>query len=222
MKYIYLFLLFPFLLFAQETENDSVNSVKPNPIIFGEMTLGLGAGKNFGGFLGGNINYQHKQHLFTFRYNSFGAIEYSKVRSGIISHLALFPNYVNTEQINEYSLLYGNRYIDGNFSFSWSVGLGFVNSKNKNYIEELNQYGNWNRSSNIGIPIEFNVKWFKSEKKRFRAYYGIIPVGKKKVAFGRSFGFKLVGNVSKNSYFGLGISYGFGTHKDYSQIPENP
>jgi len=59
-----------------------------------------------------------------------------------------------------------------------------------------------------------NVKWFKKEKKRFRAYYGLIPIGKP-TSFGRSFGFKLYGNIGKLSYVGIGINYGFGWHKRY-------
>lgn len=220
MKYLYLFLLFPFFISAQQTKTDSVTVEKTNPIIFSEFFMGLGSGNSFGGYLGGNLNYQHKKNLFTLRYTGFGAIEYTKVKGGNISHLLILPAYINIEQINEYALLYGNRYINNGFSFSWSAGLGLVHHKERNYIESLNQYSNWESSTNIGIPLELNVKWFKSEKKRFRAYYGIIPIGKKKVAFGRSFGFKFIGNISKNSYFGLGISYGFGTHKDYAVISE--
>jgi hypothetical protein len=63
------------------------------------------------------------------------------------------------------------------------------------------------------LPIELNFKWFKSKKKRYRIY-GIIPVGEP-TSFGRNFGFKLVGNISKNSFVGLGIVYGFGIHKKY-------
>lgn len=214
MKYIFLF-LFPFLLSAQESATDSISFELPNPIIFGEYFSGFGAGNSFGAYFGGSLNYQHQKHLFSLRYTWFGSIEYTKVRGDNISHLLIFPAYVNIEKINDYALLYGNRYINGSFSFSWSVGLGIVQSQERSYIEDLNKYGDWKSNTSIGIPLELNVKWFKSEKKRFRAYFGIIPVGKKKVAFGRSFGFKLVGNVSKNSYFGLGISYGFGTHKRY-------
>ncbi|MDY0090265.1 MAG: hypothetical protein RBR78_07850 [Flavobacteriaceae bacterium] len=214
MKYIFLF-LFPFFLSAQETTLDSINTEKSNPIIFGEFFMGLGGGSNFGGFLGTNLNYQHQNHLITFRYADFGSIENSRIRSGGVSNLLVFPAYVNVKQIKDYSLLYGNRYTNKNVSFSWSAGLGIVHQQKRSYIEELNKYGEWISNTSVGIPIELNVKWFKAEKKRFRAYFGIIPVGKKKVAFGRSFGFKLIGNVSKNSYFGLGISYGFGTHKSY-------
>lgn len=222
MKYIFLFLLFPFLLSAQESATDTISFEQPNPVIFGEYFSGLGTGTSFGGYFGGSLNHQHQKHLFSLRYTWFGSIEYTKVRGGYISHLLIFPAYVNIEKINDYSVLYGNRYVNGSFSFSWSAGLGIVQSQERSYIEDLNKYGDWKSNTSIGIPLELNVKWFKSEKKRFRAYFGIIPVGKKKVAFGRSFGFKLVGNVSKNSYFGLGISYGFGTHKIYSEEPKNP
>ncbi len=209
MKSALLFLFLPFLGFGKNlVDNDSIQ--KNNPIIFSEFSIGLGKGSSSGGYLGANLNYQYKEHLFTFRYNEFVGIEYNK---GI--GYSIFPSYKNVENFSEYSLLYGNRYVENGFSFSWSAGLGIVYNERRKYIPEQNKYGKWNNNTNIGIPIELNVKWFKSEKKRFRAYYGLIPVGKKKVVFGRSFGFKFIGNISKNSYFGVGITYGFGTHKEY-------
>lgn len=69
--------------------------------------------------------------------------------------------------------------------------------------------------NSIGFPFEVNIKWFKNVKRRYRAYYWLIPLGHKKVAFGRSFGFKLVGNISKTNYFGLAFNFGLGTHKKY-------
>lgn len=222
MRYLLLIVIFPLIGFSQSEITDSLSIEKSNPIIFGEMLTGVGSTNNIGGYIGGSLNYQHQKHLFTFRYLWFGCVEYTKVRGGNISHLLIFPAYINVEKINDYSVLYGNRYVKGSTSFSWSAGLGIVNSQERNYLEDLNKYSEWESNTNIGIPLELGVKWFKSEKKRFRAYYGIIPIGKKKVAFGRSFGFKFVGNISKNSYFGLGISYGFGTHKDYSTVGENP
>ena len=63
--------------------------------------------------------------------------------------------------------------------------------------------------------MQGKVKWFKAEKSRFRAYYGLIPIGKRKISFGRSVGFKLTANIAKNNYVGLTFTYGFGWHKKY-------
>lgn len=222
MKYLLFLFFYPLVVFSQSEINDSLKVEKSNPIIFGEYLAGAGKGNSFGIYVGGSLNYQHQKHLFTLRYILFEGFENSKVKDRDLSYLFIFPAYPNVEKINDYSILYGNRYINGSVSYSWSAGLGIVNHQQKHYIEELDKYSEGESQTNIGVPIELSIKWFKSEKKRFRAPYGLIPITRKKVAFGRSIGFKFIGNISKNSYFGFGISYGFGTHKDYSTVGENP
>jgi hypothetical protein len=222
MRYLLLIVIFPLIGFSQSEITDSLSIEKSNPIIFGEYLSGVGKGNSAGIYVGGSLNYQHQKHLFTLRYILFEGFENSKVKDRDLSYLFIFPAYPNVEKINDYSVLYGNRYINGGLSYSWSAGLGIVNHQQKHYIEELDKYSGWENQTNIGVPIELSIKWFKSEKKRFRAPCGLIPITRNKVAFGRSIGFKFIGNISKNSYFGLGISYGFGTHKDYSTVGENP
>ncbi len=54
---------------------------------------------------------------------------------------------------------------------------------------------------------------FKGKKRQYRLYK-IIPVGRK-TSFGRNVGFKIIGNISKNSFIGVGINCGLGIHKKY-------
>ena len=100
---------------------------------------------------------------------------------------------------------------DGNFSVSISTGISYVET---NYYQETEDYYEKVHEDYFGVPFEVNIKWFKSKKSRFRAYYGLIPIGKKKVAFGRSVGFKMIGNVGQNNYVGLAFTYGFGFIKN--------
>lgn len=65
----------------------------------------------------------------------------------------------------------------------------------------------------VGVPFEVAINWFKPEKRRVKIY-GLIPVGPA-TALGGSIGFKFFGNVSQNSYAGLGLTYGFGYHRKY-------
>jgi hypothetical protein len=58
------------------------------------------------------------------------------------------------------------------------------------------------------------MSFFKTKKERFRIFYGLIPVGEP-TSFGRAFGFRLYANIAKNSYVGLGLTFGLGWHKIY-------
>lgn len=218
MKYIFLFLLFPILISAQETITSSIVPSKPNPIIFGELYGGFGAGNSFGALWGTNINFQHKKSLFTIRHLGYSGIENNKVRTGEVTHIMIFPSYENVQKVSEFSLLYGNRYIKNKSSFSWSVGLGVISQDRRKYNSTTNKYENWYNSTHLGTPLELNVKWFSSKKRKFRAPFGTIPLTEEKVGFGRSYGIKFIGNISKTSYFGFAATYGFGTHKNYSEI----
>lgn len=215
MKPALLFLMLPFLGLGKGfVDNDSIQ--KTNPILFGEGYFGIGAGNSFGFLWGANFNFQHKKDLFTFRYVGYSGSENNKVRTRTIAHIMIFPSIVNVEKTSGFSLLYGKRHIKNKTSYSYSIGLGMVSQDRRKYNSTINEYGNWENNTYLGFPFELNYKWFKAKKQRFRAYYGLIPIGKKKVAFGRSIGFKLYGDISKNSHLGIGITYGFGTHKEYT------
>ena len=183
---------------------------KNEPIIFGEFIFG-GAGEinGKGGFLiGGELNYQLKNHLLSARY-----VEQIQLESDAVFLSPFTPIPIIREKINhqEIALLYGKRWIYDGSSLSISGGLS-INIYSNRITDENNEQIKI-KDDYIGFPLEVNLKWFKSRKKRYRVY-GIIPVGKP-TSFGRNFGFKLIGNISKNSFVGLGIVYGFGIHKKY-------
>ncbi len=201
---IILITFFSLNIYSQEkTKNNE-------PIIFGEIIFG-GAReiKGKGGFLlGGELNYQFKSNLFSIRY-----IEHIQLELDALFLSPFTPIPIIKEKIDhkEIGLLYGKRWIYNGSSLSISGGLSLNNYSNK-ITDENNERINI-KNNYIGFPFEVNFKWFKTKKKRYRIY-GIIPVGKP-TSFGRNFGFKLVGNISKNSFVGLGIVYGFGIHKKY-------
>ncbi|MFA7445238.1 MAG: hypothetical protein WCY89_04775 [Flavobacteriaceae bacterium] len=220
MKSTLLFLIaLPFFGLAQNTETDSLSFgkdivVESNSIIFGEMYVGVGGSNNLTTAIGVNLNFQfNKDDLLTARFSSaYGAKT---------SYLLLFPYSLlllrRSETVLEYGVLYGKRYVFKSSSFSFSGGIAYYN---RDFYQKREGGYTFEHENYFGFPFELNYKLFKGRKKRFRAYYGLIPVGKEKVAFGRSIGFKLYGDISRNSHFGFGITYGFGTHKDYSR--ENP
>tara|TARA_R110000850_G_scaffold147130_1_gene269307 strand:- start:19650 stop:20270 length:621 start_codon:yes stop_codon:yes gene_type:complete len=206
MKILFILVLtFCFInLHAQEKEETGP------PIIFAEILFG-GAGKingNGGLLYGGELNYQYKKNLFSIRY-----IENSQLESDVLflSPVTPFPVLKEKNNNKELSVLYGKRWIYEGSSLSVSGGIS-RNTYSSNLTDENNQRYKIT-DTYVGFPLEVNFKWFKSKKKRYRLY-GLIPVGQP-TSFGRNFGFKLVGNISKNSFVGLGLVYGFGIHKNY-------
>lgn len=202
-KFLFFFtlLFLPFFLFSQ---NKSVkkDSIKKEPIIFGEFTLGISRdltdGVKF--LVGGGLKYQYKNHLFSFRYNE--NIEFKSYFFFVV------PIVTNLNKTQEQAIMYGKRWVEDGTSYSLLAGL----STNRYIVFDQ---GNIVSTENYGgIPFEANIKWFKSKKSRFRIIYGAIPIGKP-TSFGRSIGFKLVGNISKRSYVGIGLTFGIGIHKQY-------
>jgi len=196
-----------FIIFLTLNIYSQEESKKSAPIIFGEYTFGIGREINaYGGFFsGGELNYQFKNKLFTLRY-----IDYMLLKSDMLFVTPFTPLPFIKEKINnkEIGLLYGKRWIYDGSSISFSGGLSLNYHLNRSTNEQFNIKDNY-----VGFPFEFNIKWFKSKKKRYRIY-GIIPIGKP-TSFGRNFGFKFVGNISKHSFVAFGIVYGFGIHKKY-------
>jgi hypothetical protein len=182
------------------------DTAKTNPIIFANGNIGFGIAGLSGISVGGTVNYQFKSNLFTFR-----ASNITRFHVGLYSPYLPLPIIEERDVNIEYALMYGLRIINGNKSYSFSAGVS-TNQRTFKYYDENNQVyrttGNY-----VGIPFELTALWFNSIKKRYRIYY-IIPVGKP-TGFSRSIGFKLLGNLSKNSYVALGIVYGFGFHKHY-------
>lgn len=212
MKFKAVLLLFLFHLnsFGQDSIVSKISN-KSNPILFSEFYFG-GAGSDNGGLwlLGYNLNYQFNDKDFlTARFSGLLGI-YDNYT--LLAPTLILPFSDRKETQQEYALLYGKRWVKENVSFSISSGVSHTDrvyyKKVDEYYEKLNQ-------DYFGIPIELNVKWFKAEKSRFRAYYGLIPIGSRRVSFGRSIGFKITGNFAKNDYLGLAVTYGFGWHKNY-------
>lgn len=186
-----------------------ISAQKNSPIIFAD--LGFGVGNDLtakAGFLFyTSLNFEKNKNLFTFRYSQLNELNVDVVPIVFIP----FPIISNNLTIKELALLYGRRYTTDGFSYSFSGGIS-----TNNYRQTLkNDDGKYYdvTSNYIGLPLEFSIKWFKKEKTPY-AIYGIIPVGKP-TGLGNSIGFKLVGNVSKHSYIGLGLDFGIGYHQEY-------
>lgn len=192
----FLFILIFATINAQE-KRDSLK-VKKNPILYTSSSLGYVAGSLKGFNASFDLNYQSNKDLFTFKYGIILDIQ----DIGIVFYLPYLEINTATEQ---FSLLYGKRYIKGGFSYHFSGGISY------NITDDLTIDKKYNY---FGFPLEIGVYLFKSKKSRFRILSGLIPVGNP-TGLGRSFGFKLHANIAKKSYIGFGLNYGFGWHKKY-------
>ena len=172
-----------------------IQSVQSN--FYFEIPVGIAKQEGRSLLLGTELNYQVQKNLFSIRY--LGLFEFK-------SFFLFIP--LNVKTTNEYALLFGKRYINQGEVFSFSGGISILNEKAN--IGDL-QYKTDNY---FGVPLEVNYTFFNNEKERYRIIYGLIPIGKP-TAFGRSIGFKLVGNISKSSFIGFGLNLGFGWHKKY-------
>ena len=179
-----------------------------NPIIYAEVSIGGAVGKTPGLFFGEEINYQFKNNLFTVRASA--TLE-SNVTIVPIVFLP-FPVFEQKTTSGELALLYGYRTISKGHSYSFSLGVS-INDFRQNRLDANNTKFQF-QTNYVGVPYEFNIKWFKRKKEPLTIFYGLIPIGNP-TAFGSSIGFKLGGNISKNSYCALGITVGFGWHKQY-------
>jgi hypothetical protein len=184
---------------AQEKQDSLV--VKESPIVFGDILIGYSNTGKTALTVGVNINYQSKNDLFTFR--TLQTISIDK-----IEWFYMFPVSVVSNRTTEYAALYGKRYIEEGTAYHFSGGISYNINKDINGDFKT-------RETFIGFPLEAGISWFKSEKKRFRFFYGLIPVGKP-TSFGRSIGFKIYGNIAKRSYVGVGVTFGLGWHKIYT------
>lgn len=179
---------------------------KNNPVIFADMMIGHSWGKT-GGLTGGvAMHYQTGKSLISFRY--LGTL---KMRVTILSPFFPFPLPDQKSGMEEFALMYGWRFIRQNKGYSFSLGPSL--NKFSQYYKDANNLQFKEISRYSGASFEANFKWFKKERKVYRLY-DLIPIGNP-TGFGRSFGFKISGNIAKESYAGLGIAYGLGFHKNY-------
>ncbi|MFA9191967.1 hypothetical protein AAGV28_11370 [Flavobacterium sp. FZUC8N2.13] len=179
---------------------------KTNPIIYFDGNFGFAGGNSSGFMIGGSLNYQKKENLFTLRTTQF-----SNSKLSYVSPFLPIPYLDTKEIITEYGILAGKRYIHTNKAWSFSVGLASIKREIKKVDENNNYY--FDSSHALGFPFQIDINWFKRNKEPYRIY-GVIPVTKN-TSFGNSVGFKFIGNVSKTTFIGLGISLGIGYHKEY-------
>ena len=132
-----------------------------------------------------------------------------KFNPTLLAPTVQFPYVASKMGNTEIAILYGKRIIRDFVSYSFSAGLSNNNFQSK-YRDENNQIYKYNKV-HYGFSYEINIKWFNSKKERYRIYM-LVPVGKP-TSFGRSIGFKLLGNISNHSYLGFAVTYGFGYHK---------
>jgi len=185
-------------VFAQTEE--VIIDKKRYPILFVDASFGYVNGALKGFFGGGSVNYQKNKNLFTFR--SLVSYDFREV-----DFFLFFPISGTRKSLEEYSLLYGRRFIEDGFSYHFSGGISYNTYKTKaENIVTKNQF--------FGFPLEIGVSWFKSKKEKFKVLYGLIPVGKQ-TSFGRSFGLNLYANFTEKTYIGLGLKFGIGWHKKY-------
>lgn len=199
-SFIFVLFLISFLSTKSQEKQDSILK-KPNPIVFGNLSLGYGNG-SLRGLMGGvSLNYQTKNNLFTFRHLEI--IKYDNIDFFII-----IPINIESRNIREYSILYGKRYIEEGTSYHFSGGFSYnsYQQRKENDIIASEHF--------VGFPIEAGISWFKDKKERFRILYGLIPVGKP-TGFGRSIGLKLHANIASRTYVGIGLTFGVGWHKAY-------
>lgn len=200
-KYLLLltFYLTTFFVFSQNDSIKRKDTINKSPILYGDISYGISREFNDGLklMLGASFTYQHKNNIFSLRY-----VENNEIKTVFL----LFPTVVNKSK--EYAFLYGKRWIEHDMSYNFSAGISTSNYSvyERDEIISSEDY--------LGVPFEINIKWFKPEKQRFGLLYGIIPIGNP-TAFGRSYGFKIVGNLSKRSYIGIGVVFGLGVHKHY-------
>jgi hypothetical protein len=191
-----------------QNETDSL-SIKSNPIIYADFLFG---GSNSGNQVNGltfgfGINYQINKDLLTFRTTHIA----EKNKEAGLAAILIIPMFVGGDSMNEFALMYGKRFIFNSSALSISVGASTNLMK---YTQIINDESLKFRESYFAVPFELNFHLFKGEKRRFRVLYGLIPIGNP-TSFGRSFGIKFFGSIGKFNYFGLGMNFGFGWHKNY-------
>jgi len=208
-KNIFLLLvLTSFMGYTQEVVKDSVQ-VNKNPIIYADANVSYVGSSISGAYhFGFALNYQRKKNLYTVFVNHNQGMK-SKFLTLALTGIPIFYRKFYSD---EYGAMYGRRWNPKlGKSYSVSAGLSFTDLvKNDNFLVDRKEEFKY-----VGVPIQLSIRWFKKEKKRFRVLYGAIPVGKP-TSIGRSFGFKIIGNISKNSYIGAGITIGLGIHQKYN------
>lgn len=158
LKKLLLFFLFVFLFsipsFSQE-EQDSIPK-KTNPIISGDINLGYSRFSEHALHGGLSLNYQRKKDLFKFRFMQSSYLEKIEWFFGV-------PISRTSITYDEYSLMYGKRYIRDSFAYHFTAGISY----NKIYNEVSNVT---TTNSFVGFPLEIGLNWFPAEKGVYRIF----------------------------------------------------
>jgi hypothetical protein len=176
-----------------------------NPIVFADMLLGHTGGEAGGFTAGASLRFQQNKSLFTLRYTGT-----MRLHAKLASPLIPIPLFQNRSSLEEVGLLYGRRFIRNGRAMSFSAGIS--HSTHRKLVNTATVPQN-QASAALGLPFEADIHWFKSRKERLRLY-GLFPVGQP-TGLGGSIGFRLTGNLSRNSFVGLGVIIGLGFHKQY-------
>lgn len=152
--------------------------------------------KKLGTLSGISGNYQINKSLFTLRYvsNNFVALNFYKPNETFL----LLPYFKDKVKIKEWAALYGKKWDVDNFSYSFSGGIS--SNENNITLTDENLQKQYITENLIGFPFEANVKWV------------LFPTNKNLIQ--NTFGFKLLGNISKETYVGVALVYGIGIHKN--------
>jgi hypothetical protein len=182
-------------------------SQKENPIAFFDITIGGAIGQLDGFMINTSVNYQTKHHLFTLRGNYL-----IEVQAGFVSVFVPIPIPERTIAAYEIGGLYGFRKEMNSFSYHIAAGVSFNHIK-----ESLENDALVFRENLFGVPYEVGFKLYKRKRRPlYLASFIPVEIGPP-TALSRSIGLKIIGNFSKRSYIGLGISWGFGFHKAYAK-----
>ncbi len=186
-------LFFNCVLFSQEN--------KTNNILYLDTYLGLSTTDGLD--VGYSINYQKNRNLFLFR----------NIYKVILRDFDNNPDFKGADKridfYNEYSLLLGKRYIFDNYSVSFLIGLSQIRADYDLINEPFSK-----KDKFLGFPFEIGIKFFNNKKAPLLRIGDLISIGKP-TGFSSSAGFKIYGNLSKESYIGFGLTVGFGWHKYY-------
>lgn len=195
LKVVFLFTFINTMQAQQITDSDVKKS---NPIIYAEMFGGFSAIKDFGVAGGLEMNYQYKKSLFSFRFTDI-----TGYRKEEIIPIFPVPIYSKTENIQEYAVLYGVRWVKSSHSYSLSTGVSYNNLELEIRDSEGNRYFNYKNF--YGVPFEANFKWFYPKRRDKIIFNALIP----------SVGLKIFGNIAQQSFVGAAVSVGFGFSKQY-------
>lgn len=164
---------------------------------------------------GGSLNWEFNRNLLSFRYHN---LDFEKIDGDgeLISFTQPNVSERTEVSIHEVSFLFGRRLIMKNWSFSGSAGVSY-NFEAMDYRKEVSHSAENSITTNssnqmyFGIPYELNLM-VRTPKKMFLTGEGAY--------WAAHLSFKLFGNISKHNYTGIGIAFGFGRYKYYSQPVE--